>query len=435
MPHRIPHLDALILASLFLFCIADVAAGSGARDRDSSDRGRRSESGLAECREAVRDAQIDHATCIAPAGVDLLFSSVGESSDDPGSATGNESRAQLRRQRQWLRRADRCQARHDKAIDEIRWRYVRRGGVEAEACGLEVEKASLIGRLIGYVLDRLGPDGAGGRVQIETRVSLEVQDVTDAIFRDPAVTQAYPYLRNFVDHATHPNQAVLLGTAATDPCACTEDGWCASPAQFGYPYVCIDQAACVPPIYDELLLLSSCEVNSFAATLVPGTNVLSSLRIPFCSSTPIDPTTCRTLPYSIGASVVNAVYPPATGDTMNPGEALAPWITSANGLYTLVFQSDGNLVLYENGSTNALWASGTNISNGGIGPGSGPCIMQEDGDLVIYGTLPQPIGFGQVFSTGTGGHPGSRLVVQNDGNVVIYTPDGTALWATNTVQP
>ena len=75
MPHRIPRLEGLILASLFLFCIADVAAGSGARDRDSSDRGRRSESGLAECREAVRDAQIDHATCIAPAGVDLLFSS------------------------------------------------------------------------------------------------------------------------------------------------------------------------------------------------------------------------------------------------------------------------------------------------------------------------------------------------------------------------
>lgn len=430
MPHRVPRLDSLILASLFLFCIADVAAGSGARDRDSSDRGRRSESGLAECREAVRDAQIDHATCLAPAGVDLLFSSVEESSDDPGSASGNESRAQRRRQQRVLRRADRCQARHEKAIDVIHRRYIRRGGVEAEACGLEVEKASLITRLIDYVLDRLGPDGAGGRVEIETRVSLEAQDVTDPIFRDPALMHLYPYLRNFVDHATHPNHAVLLGTAATDPCACTEDGWCASPAQFGYPYVCIDQAECASsPIYVERLAFQSCEVNYGAAVLAPGTNVLSSLRIPFCSSTPIDPTTCRTLPYSLGASVANAVYPPATGDTMNPGESLAPWITSANGLYTLVCQSDGNLVLYENGSTNALWASGTN------GVASGPCVMQENGDLNIFGSVPPPIGFGAVWSTGTAGHPGSRLVVQNDGNVVIYAPDGTALWATNTVQP
>ena len=36
-----------------------------------------------------------------------------------------------------------------------------------------------------------------------------------------------------------------------------------------------------------------------------------------------------------------------------------------------------------------------------------------------------------VWSSGTGGHPGAKLVLQNDGNAVIY--DGaTPLWATHT---
>ena len=113
----------------------------------------------------------------------------------------------------------------------------------------------------------------------------------------------------------------------------------------------------------------------------------------------------------------------ATGDTMQPGESLNPSIESANGLYTFIYQSDGNLVLYPNGSTNALWASGTN------GTSQGHTIMQGDGNLVIYDANGVA-----VFATHTEGNPGSRLVVQNDGNVVIYAPDGTALWATNTVQ-
>lgn len=115
--------------------------------------------------------------------------------------------------------------------------------------------------------------------------------------------------------------------------------------------------------------------------------------------------------------------PPATGDTMQAGEMLDPSIESANGLYTLIYQSDGNLVLYPNGSTNALWASGTN------GSSRGSAIMQTDGNFVVYDQSGNA-----VFAAGTAGNPGSRLVLQNDGNFVIYAPDGTALWATNTVQ-
>jgi hypothetical protein len=109
---------------------------------------------------------------------------------------------------------------------------------------------------------------------------------------------------------------------------------------------------------------------------------------------------------------------------MQPGEVLFPGqsISSANGRYTLVYQGDGNLVLY--GPGGALWASNTN------GQPVGVAIMQGDGNLVIYGP-----GGTVVWASNTDGNPGARLVVQDDGNVVIYRTDGTAAWATNTVQP
>jgi outer membrane lipoprotein-sorting protein len=109
---------------------------------------------------------------------------------------------------------------------------------------------------------------------------------------------------------------------------------------------------------------------------------------------------------------------------MQPGEVLNPdqSITSADGRYRFIYQSDGNLVLYDGGTL--LWDSTTNSKPVGI------CIMQGDGNLVIYARGGQAI-----WASNTPQHPGSRLVVQNDGNVVIYRPDGTLVWATNTVQP
>jgi outer membrane lipoprotein-sorting protein len=118
------------------------------------------------------------------------------------------------------------------------------------------------------------------------------------------------------------------------------------------------------------------------------------------------------------------VNPPAQGDDMQPGEVLNPGqsIKSASGRYTFVYQTDGNLVLYDDGTP--LWASATD------GRPVGRCIMQSDGNLVIYGPGGQPF-----WSSNTWQHPGSRLVVQDDGNVVIYRPDGTPVWATNTWLP
>ncbi|HTU63947.1 MAG TPA: hypothetical protein VMF89_36025 [Polyangiales bacterium] len=112
------------------------------------------------------------------------------------------------------------------------------------------------------------------------------------------------------------------------------------------------------------------------------------------------------------------------GDTLQPGERLQPdqSIRSSNGNFRLVYQTDGNLVLYRADGT-PLWASATN------GRPVGHAIMQTDGNLAIYGPNQE-----FVWNTGTQA-PSARLVLQNDGNLVIYGADGAALWASNTVQP
>ena len=118
--------------------------------------------------------------------------------------------------------------------------------------------------------------------------------------------------------------------------------------------------------------------------------------------------------------------PTATGSTMTAGQMLyaGQSIQSANGRFQFIMQTDGNLVLYEQPGGVPLWASGTNGKRVAV------CAMQGDGNLVLYEAGPHPD-----WASNTSGNPGSRLVVQDDGNVVIYLPSNSAAWATNTVVP
>src|SRR5262245_1067022 len=106
-------------------------------------------------------------------------------------------------------------------------------------------------------------------------------------------------------------------------------------------------------------------------------------------------------------------------DTTNPGDFLLPgqFRQSADGRFRLVYQVDGNLVLYQ--GWNPLWDSRTQSTNPGF------AVMQGDGNFVVYDST------GPVWWSGTG-TPGAFLVVQNDGNMVIYSAFGSPLWATNT---
>ena len=109
-----------------------------------------------------------------------------------------------------------------------------------------------------------------------------------------------------------------------------------------------------------------------------------------------------------------------SNDTLLPHQALAPnqSLRSPNGRAILVYQQDGNLVLYFD--SQPLWDSRT----AGVSPGQ--AIMQGDGNFVQYGAS------GAVWSTITAGRPGAELHVQTDGNLVLYTPAGVPIWASGT---
>ena len=69
------------------------------------------------------------------------------------------------------------------------------------------------------------------------------------------------------------------------------------------------------------------------------------------------------------------------GATLNFGDQLR----SANGIFVLKFQQDGNLVLFVNSKSDfaglmnrAIWNSGT------ANKGATHCVLQADGNFVIY---------------------------------------------------
>lgn len=85
-------------------------------------------------------------------------------------------------------------------------------------------------------------------------------------------------------------------------------------------------------------------------------------------------------------------------------------ITSTNGKYMLVQQSDGNLVLYRGATVpaNAVWASYK------VGAGT---YMQQDGNFVQYNAANVA-----VWNSETGGHPVSSnyaVVLNDDGSLVV----------------
>ena len=116
-------------------------------------------------------------------------------------------------------------------------------------------------------------------------------------------------------------------------------------------------------------------------------------------------------------------------DTLDAGESLESGqaLTSANGRYTLVMQTDGNLVLYEGEPSiaTAVWATNTWELPEESRPARAD--MQEDGNFVLYSAFGVP-----AWATGTDGYPGATLVLQDDRNIVVYAADGRPLWASGT---
>jgi len=109
-----------------------------------------------------------------------------------------------------------------------------------------------------------------------------------------------------------------------------------------------------------------------------------------------------------------------SGQCLQPGQGLR----SNNQLYTLMMQTDGNVVLY-NQQSQPLWATNT---GGLITPRD--FAMQTDGNLVLYDTNGVPM-----WASNTSHQPGAFLNIQDDGNLVVYRSGAqaetvdNALWA------
>eukprot|EP00298_Acanthocystis_sp_HF-20_P010828 c19070_g1_i2.p1 GENE.c19070_g1_i2~~c19070_g1_i2.p1 ORF type:complete len:452 (-),score=158.98 c19070_g1_i2:93-1448(-) len=90
---------------------------------------------------------------------------------------------------------------------------------------------------------------------------------------------------------------------------------------------------------------------------------------------------------------------------------------SKNKTSYLVFQEDGNLVLYRK-NDKPVWASGTH--------GRGKrAIYQSDGNIVVYDRTKA------LWASHTHEHPSTELILQSDGDLVLYE-NGKRIWSTQT---
>ena len=104
---------------------------------------------------------------------------------------------------------------------------------------------------------------------------------------------------------------------------------------------------------------------------------------------------------------------------LQPGQS----ITSPNGLFQLVMQTDGNLVVYLVAQGDPLWSTGTSGNPGAV------AAMQNDGNLVVYTESGSAL-----WASGTSA-PNATLTLQGDGNLVIYGSNSAGqypVWASHT---
>jgi hypothetical protein len=96
-----------------------------------------------------------------------------------------------------------------------------------------------------------------------------------------------------------------------------------------------------------------------------------------------------------------------------PGESFR----SSSGQYRLTYQSDGELVFYDDRTRTRLWAANT------AGSTPGQALLQTDGNFVVHDAAGV-----RRWSSDTPGNPNAYLAVQDDGNLVIYRSDGQPVW-------
>lgn len=99
-------------------------------------------------------------------------------------------------------------------------------------------------------------------------------------------------------------------------------------------------------------------------------------------------------------------------DTLRAGEYLIPGqcIQSENDAYRLIYQADGNLVLYQTSDGEALWAANSN------GPAWRFYMQGDDGNIVVYESQGNAVWASNVYGPQ---YAGSILLLLNNGNLEV----------------
>jgi hypothetical protein len=162
------------------------------------------------------------------------------------------------------------------------------------------------------------------------------------------------------------------------------------------------------------------------SALQPALNTLHRLRHVVAESLALTLLAFPFLVIQAGANAPAAAAAPAP-DHLNAGGSLHPGqqLQSHNGRYTLVLQTDGNLVLYDHApsGTTARWATAT------AGRTVVEAVMQADGNFVLY-SKPGYNAQDAVWATKSDRNAPAHLILQDDGNLVVYADrDNNVLWA------
>jgi hypothetical protein len=104
------------------------------------------------------------------------------------------------------------------------------------------------------------------------------------------------------------------------------------------------------------------------------------------------------------------------GDRLMADDALYPGQYISNGQVQLVYQGDGNLVLYSS-DWQPLWASWTQGTSPNV------AIMQGDGNFVVYDA-----GWNAVWASWTHGYPGAYLYVSGQRFYIQRSDCTTYCW-------
>lgn len=109
-------------------------------------------------------------------------------------------------------------------------------------------------------------------------------------------------------------------------------------------------------------------------------------------------------------------------DTLSAGDRLTPgqYLQSTNNRFRLVYQTDGNLVLYDDTLRTAVWNTATTSGTPGF------LVLQGDGNLVMYNSAGKAVWYSATVSSAKS----VSLAMQGDGNLVLYA-DGRAIWTQN----